>query len=96
VKEQRRKCRQLIASGPRTTPGAHRRTAVQATDALTTTAQELRKRNPPHPGTPHQLSTCTNADRPAGWVLVVHGYAADLVLGMKQCLGQQGTDMAPA
>jgi len=50
----------------------------------------------PHPGTPHQLSTCTNADRPAGWVLVVRGCAADLVLGMKQCLGQQGTDMAPA
>jgi len=50
----------------------------------------------PHPGTPHQLSTCTNADRPARRVLVVRGYAADLVLGMKQCLGQQGTDMAPA
>jgi len=42
------------------------------------------------------VSTCTNPDRPARWVLVVRGCAADLVLGMKQCLGQQGTDMAPA
>ena len=49
-----------------------------------------------HTGEPQQLSTCTNPDRPARWVLVVRGFAADLVLGMKQCLGQQGTDVAPA